>query len=727
MRPPSRPSAAALATALSLVAILAIAAALVVRAARPPAPLPRTAPDTVFSAERALVHVRQIARRPHPAGSADNARVRSYLLRELEALGARPTVQEATGVSTRGPRAARVHNVVARIPGTSGRREAVLLVAHYDGVGAGPAAADDGAGVATLLETVRALRAGRPLAHDVIVLLTDAEEMGLLGAAAFAREHPWAQDVRMILNFEARGTAGRSFMFETARGNLDVVRTLRTVDDVSASSLMVFVYRVLPNDTDLSELFALGQPAMNFAFIDGVERYHTLYDDLASLAPRSVQHHGNQALALARAFAGGPLPRPRTGDAIFFDAPFVGLVAYPEAWGLPLAALALAIAAAAIVRAARRDRRVLRETLVEWLSLLGATVAAVLAAIGTSLLVQWAHATFEWHGQPVWRDLYVAAVTLVGFATGAAVWVLVRRRLAAGAHLGGIVQAGLLTLATTLLAPGASYVFLWPFLFAAVAALLPHAVTRWLATIVTLTIFVPLVYLFGVAMGIQAPSAAAGALLVTTATWLLGAHLAALRTVRWLTPGASLAAAATLLAVGFATVRPSRAAPLTSSRVLRVDASTGTGWVEPIRGHTSQRSEVRLASPEGSDIAVIADSVAGDARHLELRVTPPPGTMRLDMSATEGTVRGASVDGRTIDHSRYRSRGAGWTLLYAAPPDSGVRLTLTVARDTPFELELAAVSAGLPLSLANGLPPRRMYDVPIHLGDVTVVRTRVRP
>jgi Zn-dependent M28 family amino/carboxypeptidase len=94
----------------------------------------------------------------------------------------------------------------------------VLLVAHYDGVGAGPAASDDGAGSAALLETMRALRARKqPLAHDIMVLFTDGEEAGLLGAAAFVREHPWAKDVAVILNFEARGTSGRSFMFEPAR------------------------------------------------------------------------------------------------------------------------------------------------------------------------------------------------------------------------------------------------------------------------------------------------------------------------------------------------------------------------------------------------------------------------------------------------------------------------------------------------------------------------------
>src|SRR5207249_5261569 len=98
-----------------------------------------------------------------------------------------------------------VQNIMARLPGREPGGSDVLLMAHYDGVEAGPAAADDGAGSAAILETLRALRAGPPLAHDVVALFTDGEEAGLLGAAAFVREHPWAKDVGIALNFEARG------------------------------------------------------------------------------------------------------------------------------------------------------------------------------------------------------------------------------------------------------------------------------------------------------------------------------------------------------------------------------------------------------------------------------------------------------------------------------------------------------------------------------------------
>jgi hypothetical protein len=203
--------------AYAAVALLLLCAASILRVARPPTAVPATAPDTVFSVERAMRHVTQIAQQLHPMGTADHDRVRDYIVGQLSALGLHAEIQQTTAIGTRYQQAGRVQNILARLPGSDSGGKAVLIMAHYDGVEAGPAASDDGAGSAALLETLRALRArNRPLAHDVIALFTDGEEAGLLGAAAFVREHPSAKDVAFVLNFEARGTSGRSFMFETA-------------------------------------------------------------------------------------------------------------------------------------------------------------------------------------------------------------------------------------------------------------------------------------------------------------------------------------------------------------------------------------------------------------------------------------------------------------------------------------------------------------------------------
>src|ERR687894_2768552 len=162
--------------------VLGALAAVSLLALKPPDPLPVSAPANEFSAERAFSHVQQIAERPHPVGSAANAEVRDYLVGQLEDLGLRPTVQEATSARTKERVAsiARVHNIHARIPGSAPTGH-VLLVAHYDSVPRAPGAADDGAGVATILEIVRAITSGSPPRNDIDIVFTDAEEPWLLG------------------------------------------------------------------------------------------------------------------------------------------------------------------------------------------------------------------------------------------------------------------------------------------------------------------------------------------------------------------------------------------------------------------------------------------------------------------------------------------------------------------------------------------------------------------
>src|SRR5919106_2254367 len=125
----TKPLRSALSCALAL---FLVCAALVWLTGRTPAPLPATAPAGAFSAERAMTHLRAIAQRPRPSGSAEHARVREYLVTALKALGLEPQIQETTGIGTRNPVVAHVLNVLARLPGRNPGGPAVLLAAHYD-------------------------------------------------------------------------------------------------------------------------------------------------------------------------------------------------------------------------------------------------------------------------------------------------------------------------------------------------------------------------------------------------------------------------------------------------------------------------------------------------------------------------------------------------------------------------------------------------------------------
>ena len=729
---------------------------------RPPGAIPENAPPAAFSAERAMKHVVAIAQRPHPIGSAEHDRVRDYLVAQLSILGLEPQIQNATGVGTRSADAGRVQNILARITGGQSGGPAVLLVAHYDSVEAAPGAADDGAGIAAILETVRAVRAGVPLLHDIIVLFTDGEESGLLGAAAFVREHPWAKDVAMALNFEARGTTGRSLMFETGPGNLDAVRVLRTVPGVTAGSMFTTIYRTMLVDTDLSEL---GTPALNFAFGDGADRYHTSHDDVAHLNIGSLQHHGQQALALAHAFANGPLPRPRTGDAVFFELPGVGLVVYSEKWAMLLALVAAALAVVVIIRSRRESARFGRDVVLGGAATIGAVVLSGAAAYLAGLIIALLHTIVPWSGAPAWSPVYWAAVAMLSLAISTACYVAVRRRgSVAGLHAGALLIWTLLSLAAAVIAPGFSYLFIWPVLVVALAALLAgghglltaKGIAMCLAALVTAALLIPIAYLIGaVFLGVTAAGGIVTAAIIALIAWLLVPLLEILCDgARRSTPLICAAAAIVLVGIGVLTVRTSDVHPVPSRLIYAIDADSSDAWLASRASAARANAWTRTAlapfaqGPEWiahffegptavvakrvptlplpqPAINILSDSTTSDARQLSLRVQGSAGTTALGMRVTDAPVISAAIDGRAIDTTRYRLHTREWTLWYWAPSDSGALLSLIVPAGSTPKLEVLACSLGIPTLAGVTILPRPANVVPVQSGDVTIVCRRV--
>lgn len=463
---------------LALSIVLPIAA---IMSIRPPAPVAADAPADVFSAERAFRHVEVIARAPHPTGTAANDAVRAYLVAELEALGLSPQIQEAVGVSPRGA-AAWVDNVIARVPGTRPGGAALLMAAHYDSVPQASGASDDGAGVAALLETARALRAGPPLANDVIFLISDGEEIGLLGARAFATQHPWMADVGAVLNFEARGHGGPVYMFETSAQNGWLIEALAEAAPYPvASSLMFEVYRRMPNDTDFTVFKEAGVPGLNFAFISGPTHYHASVDTPAHLDRGSLQHHGSYALALARRLGDQDLRRPAEPNRVYFDLFGRILLHHAQAWVWPLAIVAgLGFAGVALL-GWRRGR-------LAWSGLAAGALMIPLAGVVVygavrlawggilALHPDYRFQSFVYGAAWYWLAFVAISIGLVaalhayGIAPVLGRW----RKLAPERQTGSVAMGALLWWLALLviashLVPGASYLFLWP-LLAALAA-----------------------------------------------------------------------------------------------------------------------------------------------------------------------------------------------------------------------------------------------------------------
>jgi len=281
----------------------------------PPAAETLDAPPGVFSAARAMKHVEAIAVESHPTASAPIEGVRTYLLDTLRNLGLEPEVQKPADPNDP------IRNVVARLPGKGPPgKKSLLLCAHHDSTSYGPGAGDNASGVAAVLETLRALKSGPPLDRDVVVLFDDGEEVGLLGANLFVKEHPWAKDVGVVVNLDARGNHGPSFMFETSEQNGWLIRRFAEASPHPfATSFSMDVYRLMPNDTNLTVFKRAGLDGLNFAFARGLPYYHTAKDTPANLDPRTLQHQGENALALTRSLGRQDLDEPRAEPVLYFS------------------------------------------------------------------------------------------------------------------------------------------------------------------------------------------------------------------------------------------------------------------------------------------------------------------------------------------------------------------------------------------------------------------------
>lgn len=436
-----------------------------------PEPAPADAPASEFSADRAWTTVEAMAVEPHPMGTPEKERVRDLLAAELDSLGF--DVEVRTELARDGgadglARFGLVENIVATLPGTDATGT-VLLTSHYDSVPSGPGAADAASGVAAIVETARALSLEGPHRNDLVVLITDGEEMGLFGAEAYARSHPAGDAPTVVFNLEARGVSGPSLMFETSKDNAALIEVFaEAAPHPHGDSSAIEAYRRLPNDTDFTRFHEAGYLGLNNAFIGGASWYHSPYDDTDHLDPASLQHHGENTLGTARELVGMDLAALESDhDRTFFG--FFGLfVHYGEGWNLPaaLAGLAAVIAAAALARA-RRLLSLPRLGLAV-LSFLAPVALAGAAAVGLWPWLQAMRPGYADTGGLLFdRTWYYLALLVFGLALLTAWYVLVRRRLGpAAAALAPLAWLALLGVATALAVPGVSFVFALPALAA---------------------------------------------------------------------------------------------------------------------------------------------------------------------------------------------------------------------------------------------------------------------
>lgn len=298
-------------------------------------------PLSEFSTKRTLEKIKTIAQQPHYVGSKNHDEVALYLQKELQNLGLQTSFQEGFTMTEKGT-LVQSKNILARIKGSENGK-ALVLLSHYDSAphSFSKGASDDASGVATILESVRAfLYNNSKNKNDIIILFSDAEELGLNGAALFVTQHQWAKNVGLVLNFEARGSAGPSYMLmETNQGNAQMVEAFDEGNSKfpASNSLMYSIYKMLPNDTDLTVFREKGAiQGFNFAFIDHHYNYHTMQDDFENISPKTIAHQGSYLMPLLSYFSNADLSNLNSeADEVYFTVPFT-FIHYPFSWINPM-------------------------------------------------------------------------------------------------------------------------------------------------------------------------------------------------------------------------------------------------------------------------------------------------------------------------------------------------------------------------------------------------------
>lgn len=689
--------------------------------------------ETPFDSTRAIASLATILgdQRPHPADSDANDAVLTRLLNEIKRAGFTPEIRErfhCNDIREGAAICARTRNVLFWI--TAPGKDAVMLAAHYDSVPAGPGAADDGMGVAVAIEVARQLKLDQPK-RPMLVLITDAEEAGLVGAAAFAAHDPLARQIGAVVNLEARGTTGAASMFQTSSPNGRDVAALQAGGIASsANSLASDLYRILPNDTDLTMLLPLGVDAANYAIIGAGTRYHTPLDDLAHLDPRSVRQMGASALLAMRGFGAGDRTGPE-GNNIFTDLGHRTLLVLSQLMAGLVLALGLVATGVLVWRGGRAGR--VKALVLPPVALIAGTGLAIgLGFLIAALRPELAYGT-AWPIAP--RAVFGAAALL-----GASLAVHLMRagdgvRVAAATWLW---LTALVALAFAYL-PGLATLTAWPLLLVALATLasfkapIRKAVPWLLLASAAIYALVGLPLAGGIEDGLFVEHAApASLMLVFLYLFLMPERGPQSR----LAPAFCAAALCAALAAALLVPAYSRDAPRHLTLV-HEDNGTGAAFVIADNGPLPEamtkaatfaeapdaKGNWRAAAPRLSDdgkLAILSDTTAAGLRTIVFKATSP-----LADRQEFYVERGEGVRSVTVNGARPRIKGP---LQYVGCTGRSCReleVTLTLdAKSALPRLQWHRQRYGAGSAAAKLVAARPDTAQPVHVGDR---QTLIRP
>ena len=482
--------------------------------------------ESGFSTEIAKEHIKEISREVHSIQQPEAlGRVREYIVNELKELGLEPEVFTYENVESSKGGTYDINNIYAKIDGKNGENGSyIMLASHYDSSpkkrsgedGESKGAADAGYGVSTILEIVRVIKeSGQELENGIKILITDGEEMGLMGAKEEMNNNfGLYENVNFVVNLEARGIKGPALMFETSSNNKKVIDLYKKANLPVSYSLAAYVYNKMPNGSDFTEFKNAGLPGINFAVLNDLDYYHTQNDNYDNISDTSIQHYGEQVLPIVEEYVfnseyGQADYFKSNQDSIFFTLLPNVFINYSSLVATILAVVSL-IALLLIMRRLKINAKLVVKWTTVWIGLALAVVAIGLAVSYIISMVTGIEFKITYMPRVIGADfIALTAVVLTSILVAILSKKLARNREDFEVMLyGGLWFNEILLVIFMMVLPGGSYLFLWPIMITLASLTLSRKLRNknmmLISIMFTIVMYVPVIYNIYIALTIGA-------------------------------------------------------------------------------------------------------------------------------------------------------------------------------------------------------------------------------
>ena len=725
----------------------------------PPKIVPVGSNKRNFSVNRAFTYLRQVAKEPHSSGTKAHDEVHSYILNFCKEKGLESFTQEATGFdyNKRGVVSGLAKNIVAKLKGKYSTGT-VLVMGHYDSQPNTPGAADNGAAIAAMMETINVLIQGPQLNHDVIFLFTDLEESGQLGAESFIHNFRNLADIGLVLNFDARGNSGLSYTFETSKNNGQLIREFaKSTDRPIANSLAYEIYQRMPNKTDFTILKKEGIAGLNTAFIDGYAYYHSMKDVPENLDIRSFQAQGDLMLNTVRHFANRDMNSIKAKDVIFFNPVGHWLWIYPMSWDYPLIIITLLLFVTAILAGYRKSLI----NSVDLLKGIGLYLLCIVSVFGLTWLLQiivmhlYSYYT-NFYGNSFYNIKYYLFVIL-----GLALFIFTlffgvagKKKSYYSLAIGGVSILILLMFAIKFTLPSAAYIIyipLIPFLILFITAILTKTnytehpfkfiLGLMIALLLPLGLWMPFIYILFIVFGLAMPYPA-----IVFLCFFLPVLLPAKQIFYFIKKKYILISSLVLIIVSLILTHMnssySEQRPLQTKLMYGLDLDKHQAmwvssqkfkdeWLSQYIKDTKKsrftefypkddfyvwKSKAVLLDLPAAKLEILSDVMTLDTRKITILILGTPVTNSFDLFLPEN---GKLI---AINHRMIEAKDDMIQLSFYAPSKKGVEITFELKGKQPVNLNFIERIIGLPPEALKYKLPVKMIYAPGYMSNTTQIK-----